>query len=144
MVAKDVIVIFSPNTIWYPVAMFGVSRLGGVISGASPAYNVEEMTTALKVANAKFLLTVPSGIEVAEASAQKSGIPKKNIILLEGKVEGYQNLMQLIHIGKELGISGQVQRFMYSGVQTGANVCAFLGFTSGTTGIPKAVRILPS
>ena len=141
MVAEDVVVIFSPNTIWYPMAMFGVSRLGGVISGASPFYNVEEMTTALTVAGAKFLFTVPSCIKIAAASAQKSGIPKKNIILLEGEVEGYHNLMQLIQIGKALGTLEQVEGFRYSGAQTSADVCAFLGFTSGTTGIPKAVRI---
>ncbi|TVY30754.1 4-coumarate--CoA ligase-like, partial [Lachnellula hyalina] len=138
MLAKDVVAIFSLNTIWYPVAMFAVSRLGGVICGASPSYNVEEMTTALTVAGAKFLFTVPSCIDIAEQSAQKSGIPKQNIILLEGEVEGYQNLRQLIRIGRELGSLGQIQGFRYSGVQTAANVCAFLGFTSGTTGVPKA------
>lgn len=30
--------LFSPNTVWYPVAMFGTLRAGGVVSGASPAY----------------------------------------------------------------------------------------------------------
>ncbi len=43
--------LFSPNTVWYPCAMFGVLRAGGVVSGASPAYNVEEMRYALKTAD---------------------------------------------------------------------------------------------
>lgn len=30
--------LFSPNTVWYAVAMFGALRVGGVVSGASPAY----------------------------------------------------------------------------------------------------------
>jgi 4-coumarate--CoA ligase len=53
------VALFSPNTVWYPCAMFGAIRAGGVVSGASPAYNTEEMTYALKTADAKFLFTVP-------------------------------------------------------------------------------------
>ena len=35
-----------------------------VVSGASPAYNVEEMTYALSKAGAKFLMTVPAAMDV--------------------------------------------------------------------------------
>lgn len=34
----ETVSLFSPNTVWYPVAMFGTLRAGGVVSGASPAY----------------------------------------------------------------------------------------------------------
>ena len=73
------VALFSQNTIWYPVAMFSVLRVGGVVSGASPAYNVEEMTYALKTADAKFLMTHPNSMEVATAAAKNVGIPKENL-----------------------------------------------------------------
>ena len=34
----ETVSLFAPNTVWYPVAMFGTLRAGGVVSGASPAY----------------------------------------------------------------------------------------------------------
>ncbi|KAL4978971.1 hypothetical protein BDW66DRAFT_157839 [Aspergillus desertorum] len=98
----DTVALFSPNTIWYPVAMLAVVRAGGVISGASPAYSIEEMSYALKTANAKYLMTVPSSMDVAIPAAKDAGIPAERIFLLEG--------------GRE-------------------------GFSSGTTGLPKAVMI---
>ncbi|KAI9873835.1 MAG: hypothetical protein M1823_007826, partial [Watsoniomyces obsoletus] len=58
--------------------MFGTIRAGGVVSGASPAYNTEEMTYALKTADAKFLFTVPGSMEVATAAAKEAGIPKEH------------------------------------------------------------------
>lgn len=54
--------LFSQNTIWYPVALHATLRVGGKISGASPAYNVEEMTYALKKAEARFLMTHPESM----------------------------------------------------------------------------------
>ena len=55
----DTVALFSPNTIWYPVAMHSITRVAGIMSGASPAYTVEEMTYALNTGRAKFLMTVP-------------------------------------------------------------------------------------
>ena len=65
------VALFSPNTVWYPCAMFGVLRAGGVISGASPAYNVEEMTYASKTAQAKFLFTVPGSIQIGGSGQER-------------------------------------------------------------------------
>ena len=39
--AHDTITLFSGNTVWYSVAMFSAVRIGGVVSGASPAYTVD-------------------------------------------------------------------------------------------------------
>lgn len=56
----ETVALFSQNTIWYPVAMHATLRVGGRVSGASPAYNTEEMTYALQKADAKFIFTHPS------------------------------------------------------------------------------------
>ncbi|KAL8851949.1 MAG: hypothetical protein Q9221_003160 [Calogaya cf. arnoldii] len=137
----ETVALFSPNTIWYPVAMLGVLRAGGVMSGASPAYNVEEMTYALKTANAKFLMTIPSSMDVAVAAARKAGIPKDQIFLLEGNVDGHTTMKQLLEIGESYGREGQVSSFKIPQGKQNKDVCGLLSFSSGTTGLPKAVMI---
>jgi 4-coumarate--CoA ligase len=135
------VALFSPNTVWYPVAMFGTIRAGGVVSGASPAYNVEEMTYALKTADAKFLFTVPDSMGVAAAAAKAAGIPKEKVFLLEGKLQGHTTMAELLKIGASYGEQGQVEQFKLPKGKKTSEVCGFLSFSSGTTGLPKAVMI---
>jgi len=137
----DTVALFSQNTIWYPVAMFGTLRVGGVVSGASPAYNVEEMTYALETGHAKFLMTHPTSMDVAIAAAKNAGIPKENLFLLEDKMDGYRTIQDLIEMGKGEGEGGQVDTFKIPAGKTNFDVCGYLSFSSGTTGLPKAVMI---
>ncbi|TKA57597.1 hypothetical protein B0A49_08412 [Cryomyces minteri] len=134
----ETVALFSPNTIWYPVAMLGTLRAGGVVSGASPAYNVEEMTYALKTGRAKFLMTMPSSMQVAAAAAKNAGIPKENVFLLEGEMEGFTTVKELIEMGKK---EEQIPAFKVPKGKKNKDVCGFLSFSSGTTGLPKAVMI---
>lgn len=140
----DTVALFAPNTIWYPVALFAVLRAGGVVSGASPAYNVEEMAYALKTAKAKWLMTVPGSMGVARAAAEKAGLATERVILLEGEMDGMSTLEALVEEGKKLGEAGQVQAWKVPEGKRNGDVCAFLSFSSGTTGLPKAVRICSS
>jgi len=160
---NQTVALFSPNTIWYPVAMLGILRagsssavtsvvrrrkgwwryksIGGVVSGASPAYNIEEMTYALKTGDAKFLMTLPSSMKVAAAAAKNAGIPKERVFLLEGEMEGFTTMKQLLEMGKAYGNEGQLKSFQLPKGKQNKDVCGFLSFSSGTTGLPKAVRI---
>lgn len=114
--------------------------LGGIMSGASPAYNVEEMTYALKTANAKFLMTIPPSMDVAVTAARNAGISKERVFLLEGNLHGYTTMKQLVDIGRSYGPDGQVPSFKIPRSKQNKDVCALLSFSSGTTGLPKAVR----
>jgi 4-coumarate--CoA ligase len=135
------VLLFSQNTIWYPITMLAAIRAGGKICGASPAYGAEEMVFALRVAQAKFLFTVPSSIAVAAAAAKEAGIPQSNIFLLEGTMGGYSTVQDLITIGKGYGESAQTQPASIPRHLTNGEVCGFLCFTSGTSGLPKAVML---
>jgi hypothetical protein len=65
------------------------------------SYNVEEMTYALKTADAKFLMTHPNSMEVAVEAAANAGIPKENLFLLEGSMGGHTTIKELIEMGRK-------------------------------------------
>jgi 4-coumarate--CoA ligase len=112
---------------------------GGRINGASPAYNIEEMSSALRTAQSKFLLTVPGSLDIAVAAAKNAGIPQEHIFLLEGEHGGFTTMKELLAIGKGYGSNDQTPAWKIPQGKKNKDICGFLNFSSGTTGLPKAV-----
>lgn len=98
------------------------------------------MTFALRTAQAKVLMTAASSLPVAIPAARNAGIPQDRIILLEGKKEGFTTIQDLVAFGESFGPNCQIQPFKIPTGQTNKELCGFLSFSSGTTGLPKAVR----
>ena len=102
------------------------------------------MTYALQKANSKVLFTVASSIEIAATAAKNAGIPKERIFLLEGRLDGYKTMSDLLLEGIAHGDAGQIPQFKLPAGKKNKDVCGFLSFSSGTTGLPKAVMIAHS
>lgn len=112
---------------------------GGRINGASPAYTVDEVAHALRVAKSKIVITAPSSLGRAVAAAKKVQLTTSDVLLIQGEAEGFKSVQELIQEN-----AGSVPSLAYRlpPRTTNKDLCGYLNFSSGTTGLPKAVSIL--
>lgn len=73
--------------------MHGALRAGARVSGASPAYGVDEMAYALRTAKARVLICGRASLEVAVEAARKAGLEGEGrVVVLEGEAEGFETV----------------------------------------------------
>ncbi|KAL7284581.1 hypothetical protein ACG7TL_001874 [Trametes sanguinea] len=137
--SDDVVCIFGPNHVDYPVAIWATHRLGAIVTGANPAYTAEELVYQLTTTKARVLIAHPGSLSVALEAARGAGLPADRVVVFDA-VPGAQNVTvhELIAQGLEY-----TQQFAEPRLKPGEGKrkLAFLSFSSGTTGRPKAVMI---
>jgi 4-coumarate--CoA ligase len=127
----DTVSLFGTNSVWYPVAMWAVIRAGGRVNGASPAYGEEEMAYALRTAGTKVLMTMPgAALETALRAAEKAGVRRRDVLLLEGEAEGFESVRSCIERG--MGMDAHEPWSLPKGASN-KRVCGYLNFSSGTS-----------
>ncbi|KIY63031.1 phenylacetyl-CoA ligase [Cylindrobasidium torrendii FP15055 ss-10] len=137
---NDVVCIFSPNDIDYPVSIWAIHRLGAVVTPANPSYTHEELQHQLDLAQANTIFVNPASLGTALKAAKAVGIPQDRIVLMSRseRPEGYDNIESLVALGKTSDIT-YTERALAPG--EAKTKTAFLSFSSGTTGRAKAVVI---
>lgn len=122
---------------------YATHRLSGIITPANATYTVEELAHQLRTSGSKAVFTCPSLLETALQAAEKTGIPCKNVYVLELPTEPHRHdtsilsVEEMIHRGYSLP---PLQRLTF-GKGQGTRQTAFLCYSSGTSGQP--VSILP-
>ncbi|CAM1502211.1 Fc.00g041950.m01.CDS01 [Cosmosporella sp. VM-42] len=118
-----------------------VHKLSGIVTPASAAYSVPELEHQLRFSGAKALFTCMPLLETALAAAKAVGIKEDHIFILPlpgfDKKVPFTTIDELVEEGKSLP---ELAPLNWTKGQ-GARQVAYLCYSSGTSGFPKAVMI---
>ncbi|KAL2915984.1 hypothetical protein HK105_204408 [Polyrhizophydium stewartii] len=128
-----VVAVYSPNTIHYPMLVFGTLIAGCTISGANPTYTADELAYQLSDSGASVLVVAAEFVANGRAAARKAGLDEKRIFVLAPQaVDGLESVFTLLRS------DGPLRPVKFTADEL-ANRAAYLCYSSGTTGRSKGV-----
>ncbi|ENH74872.1 4-coumarate--CoA ligase-like 5 [Fusarium oxysporum f. sp. cubense race 1] len=133
------IAIIGQNSIWYPVAMLAASRLGAVVTLLPPGSMRDDLMYFLGTSKTALVFTDEGTVDEVTAACKAIGLSAKNILRFDGSKDETNSLQNLRQRGESLYPSSYTKS--WEPKYNEASPCAFLSWSSGTTGKPKAVQI---
>ncbi|KAK8215737.1 4-coumarate-CoA ligase [Phyllosticta capitalensis] len=137
----EVVLIFTPNHIYVPVAYMGTVGAGMVFSGANPMYKEDELLHQLVNTSAKVLLVHPSLVQTATAAAAKSKLPTSRVFLFNDvpsePINGVRDWRDMV------GTAAEASTYQWATLSPSEarKTVATVNYSSGTTGLPKGVCV---
>lgn len=162
-VRRDTVVaLFSANSVDYIVAILACHKLGAVVSCANPSYEPSELAYQLDASKATIMIVGQENVQSGVEGAEKAGIRRDHVVVMqtpstcqkEGALSaaGQKRLKDGAWTLEGLAVEGKksAAKRGKASLDEGRHVLqsgearsklAFLSFSSGTTGLPKAVQI---
>ncbi|KAF5382322.1 hypothetical protein D9757_008481 [Collybiopsis confluens] len=132
----DVVMISSPNHVDYPVIVWAVHALGAIVTLSNPKFTKYEIMKQARITKATLLILHSSVITTISSDLTQLGVSTDRIVSF-GDIGRLWNcsVEDLIaeHHSKNFSIDHSVN--------LGGDRVAMLALSSGTTGVPKAVKL---
>lgn len=131
---NDVVLIFSPNSIQFPLCFLGVIALGAIATTANPVYTVSELSKQVQDCKPKLVVTIPELWDKVKGF----NLP---VVLLGSKEKlsssGHSSSSKVVHFHDLVKLSGNVLTLPEVSIKQ-TDTAALL-YSSGTTGVSKGV-----
>ncbi|RIB04156.1 hypothetical protein C2G38_2008510 [Gigaspora rosea] len=131
----DVLTIFSPNQVDYPIVVLGTIAAGGKVATANVYYEAVDLSLQLTDSGTSVLIVHPDNLEVAIEASIEAKIPASMILLFGDKeINGYKPYFSVLINDRE------IEPICYT-PEEAKSTTAYLLYTSGTTGNPKGIEL---
>ncbi|KAF2865819.1 4-coumarate-CoA ligase [Massariosphaeria phaeospora] len=138
---QDVVMVYSQNHIFIPVAYLGISGAGCIFSGCNPAYQVDEVVYQIENTGCRAILVEPALLPTLLLAAEKTNFPIDRIFLFSDRetvcIQGIKDWRSFLPPLAE----SQSWKWTAMTDRESRSTIAVLNYSSGTTGLPKGVMI---
>jgi long-chain acyl-CoA synthetase len=152
----DRFAIMLPNTLQYPIALFGALRAGLVVVNTNPLYTAPELEHQLSDSGATGILVLENFAHVLETVLARTSV-KRVLVTAVGDFLGFPKsaIVNFVvrHVRKQVPAWNMPQALSFktavsqgkklplAAVEIGPDDLAFLQYTGGTTGVAKGAML---
>lgn len=127
---NDVVLIFSPNSIQFPVCFLGIIATGAIVTTVNPMYTVPELSKQIKDCSPKLVVTIPGLLDKVK------GFNLPVLLLGQEKTSIAGTYSGLTYFTDLVNNSGSLN---FDTISIKQSDTAALLYSSGTTGLSKGV-----
>jgi acyl-CoA synthetase (AMP-forming)/AMP-acid ligase II len=141
---EDVVLTISSGNPFLPILFYAVVGAGGALSGVGTSLRIGEMVRQVQDAGAKVIVCSPEYASVASKVATQCGIPAKDVLIIDCATRGHWTLREGTSDGADALEKSNGEMLDWERItdeKALQDTIVTLVYSSGTTGLPKGVRI---